>query len=95
MEEEGESLKLKKLNKEAKSSVREAKFKKYVYLYERLKIIEGENNTRNETTISKNQFRFMPGISTKEQIFCMRLIVDKYKRRKKLMNRRNYKGYRE
>ena len=42
-----------------------------------------EKRLRSETTVSRNQFGFMPGKSTMEPIFCMRQIVEKYREKKR------------
>jgi len=38
-----------------------------------------------ETSVSKNQFGFMPGKSTMKPIFCVRLVIEKYKEKQDVM----------
>ena len=42
-----------------------------------------DKRVRGETTVTRNQFGFMPGRSTMEPIFCVRQIVEKYREIKK------------
>ena len=42
-----------------------------------------DKRVRGETTVTRNQFRFMPERSTMEPIFCVRQIVEKYREIKK------------
>ncbi|KAK9127965.1 hypothetical protein Syun_016762 [Stephania yunnanensis] len=42
-----------------------------------------DNRLRRETTISENQFGFMPGRSTMEAIFLVRRLLEKYREKKK------------
>ncbi|KAK9168813.1 hypothetical protein Syun_000953 [Stephania yunnanensis] len=42
-----------------------------------------DNMLRRETTISENQFGFMPGRSTMEVIFLVRRLLEKYREKKK------------
>ncbi|KAK9118568.1 hypothetical protein Scep_016661 [Stephania cephalantha] len=42
-----------------------------------------DNRIRRETTISENQFGFMPGRSTMEAIFLVRRLLEKYREKKK------------
>ncbi|KAK9148382.1 hypothetical protein Scep_007139 [Stephania cephalantha] len=42
-----------------------------------------DNRLRRETTISENQFGFMPGRSTMEAIFLVRRLLEKYRENKK------------
>ena len=42
-----------------------------------------EKRIRCETSISGNQFGFMPGKSTMEPLFCVRQLVEKYREKKK------------
>ena len=41
-----------------------------------------DNRLRRETTISDNQFGFMPGRSTMEAIFLVRRLMERYKENK-------------
>ena len=38
----------------------------------------GEGNRRKEVTIAEQQFRFMPGRSTTDAIFCVRMLLKKW-----------------
>lgn len=38
---------------------------------------------RSELSVTNNQFRFMPGKSTMESIFCVRQLIEKYREREK------------
>ncbi|KAK9113999.1 hypothetical protein Syun_020796 [Stephania yunnanensis] len=42
-----------------------------------------DNRLRRETTISENQFDFMPGRSSMEAIFLVRRLLEKYREKKK------------
>jgi len=42
-----------------------------------------EKRIRSETSISGNQFGFMPGKSTMEPLFCVRQLVEKYREKNK------------
>jgi len=39
---------------------------------------------RSETSVTKNQFSFMPGKSTMEPLFCVRQLVENYREKKKM-----------
>ncbi|KAJ7952361.1 Retrovirus-related Pol polyprotein LINE-1 [Quillaja saponaria] len=41
-----------------------------------------ERRLRNETVVSENQFGFMPGRSTMEAIFLLRILMEKYREKK-------------
>lgn len=38
---------------------------------------------KSETSVSKNQFGFMPGKSTMEPMFCVRQVMEKYREKKR------------
>ena len=40
--------------------------------------IVGEDNRSKEVTIAEQQFGFMPGRSTTDAIFCLRMLLEKW-----------------